>query len=102
MEMILSLLIPALSGAAGGNIIGRVAGMLNGGGMMNTVLGAVGGLGAGSILGAVGVDAASGAEAAAAATGLDPMALIGAVAGGAGGGAVLGGAGGIIKNLLGK
>ena len=71
MEMILGLLIPALSGAAGGNIVGKVAGALNGGGLMNTILGAVGGLGAGSILGSMGVDATSGAEAAEAVTSMD-------------------------------
>jgi hypothetical protein len=55
MEMILGLLIPALSGAAGGNIIGKVAGALNGGGMMNTILGAVAGGGAGgAALGGIG------------------------------------------------
>ena len=64
LEMILGLLIPALSGAAGGNIIGKVAGALNGGGLMNTVLGAIGGLGAGTVLGQLGIDPASGAEAA--------------------------------------
>ncbi len=53
MEMILGLLIPALSGAAGGNIIGRVAGALNGGGALNTILGAVGGAG-GAALGGIG------------------------------------------------
>lgn len=102
MEMILGLLIPALSGAAGGNIIGRVAGALNGGGMLNTILGAVGGLGAGSILGSLGVDAASGADAAAAVSNFDIGTLISGVIGGGAGGAALGGIGGIIKNMLNK
>jgi hypothetical protein len=102
MEMILGLLIPALSGAAGGNIIGKVAGALNGGGMMNTILGAVGSLGGGSILGAVGMDATGGAEAAAAVSNFDISTLIGAVAGGGAGGAALGGIGGVIKNMMSK
>ena len=102
MEMIRGWLIRALSGAAGGNIIGKVAGTLNGGGMMNTILGAVGGLGAGSILGAVGMDATGGAEAAAAVSNFDISTLIGAVAGGGAGGAALGGIGGVIKNMLSK
>jgi hypothetical protein len=102
MEMILGLLIPALSGAAGGNIIGKVAGALNGGGLMNTILGAVGGLGAGSILGSLGVDAAGGAEAAAAVSEFDIGTLISGIAGGGAGGAALGGIGGIIKNMMSK
>ncbi len=102
MEAILALVLPALSGAVGGNIIGKVSETLNGGGMMNTVLGAVGGLGAGSILGAVGMDPGTGAEMADAASNLDIGALVGGIAGGAGGGAVLGGAGGLIKGMLGK
>lgn len=102
MEMILGLLIPALSGAAGGNIIGRVAGALNGGGMMNTILGAVGGVGAGSILGSLGVDPASGAEAAEAVGNFDISTLISGILGGAGGGAALGGIGGIVKNIMSK
>lgn len=102
MEMILGLLIPALSGAAGGNIIGRVAGALNGGGMLNTVLGAVGGLGAGTILGSLGLDAASGADAAAAVSDFDIGTLVSGIAGGGAGGAALGGIGGVIKNMLSK
>ena len=102
MEMILGLLIPALSGAAGGNLIGRVAGALNGGNLLNTVLGAVGGLGAGSILGSMGMDAAGGAEAAEAVANFDIGTLIGAVLGGGAGGAALGGIGGIIRNMLAK
>ena len=102
MEMILGLLIPALSGAAGGNIIGRVAGALNGGGTLNTILGAVGGLGAGSIFGSLGLDAASGAEAAEAVSNFDVGTLISGVLGGGAGGAALGGIGGIVKNMLSK
>ncbi|MCF2905796.1 hypothetical protein L0666_12430 [Octadecabacter sp. CECT 8868] len=102
MEMILGLLIPALSGAAGGNIIGKVAGALNGGGMMNTILGAVGGLGAGTVLGSMGMDATGGAEAAEAVSNFDVGTLLSGVLGGAGGGAALGGVGGIIKNMMSK
>lgn len=100
MEQILALAIPLLSGAVGGNIIGRLAGSLNGGGLLNTVLGAVGGVGAGSILGALGGDVATGTEAAAAASNFDIGTLLAGVLGGAGGGAVLGGAGGFIKNMM--
>lgn len=102
MEMILGLLIPALSGAAGGNIVGKVAGALNGGGTLNTILGAVGGLGAGSILGSLGVDAASGADAAAAVSNFDIGTLLSGVVGGGAGGAALGGIGGVIKNMMTK
>lgn len=102
MEMILGLLIPALSGAAGGNVIGRVAGALNGGSTLNTILGALGGLGAGSILGSLGLDAAGGADAAAAVSNFDIGTLISAVVGGGAGGAALGGLGGVIKNMMSK
>ena len=88
LTTILGLLIPALSGAAGGNIIGKVAGALNGGGMLNTILGAIGGLGAGSILGSLGVDAASGAEAAEAVSSGGIGTLISGIIGGGAGGAV--------------
>lgn len=100
MEQIIALAIPLLSGAAGGNIIGRVAGSLNGGSMLNTILGAVGGLGAGSILGSLGVDAGSGADAAAAVSNLDIQGILTGLLGGAGGGAVLGGLGGMVKNMM--
>ena len=100
MEQIIAIVIPLLSGAAGGNIIGRLAGSLNGGGMLNTILGAVGGVGAGGLLGALGVDAASGADAAAAASNFDITTLLSAVLGGGAGGAVLGGAGGVLKNMM--
>ncbi|WP_375279310.1 hypothetical protein [Pseudooctadecabacter sp.] len=102
MEMILGLLIPALSGAAGGNITGKISETLNGGGMLNTVLGAVGGLGAGTILGQLGIDAPSGEAAVEAASNFDVTSLLGAVAGGAAGGGVLGSIGGIIKSALNK
>lgn len=102
MEMILGLLIPALSGAAGGNIIGKISGALNGGNLINTVLGAVGGVGAGTILSSLGVDAASGADAAAAVSNFDIGTLLSGIVGGGAGGAALGGIGGVIKNMLAK
>ena len=67
-----------------------------------TYLGAVGGLGAGSILGSLGVDAASGADAAAAATSGGIGTLISGILGGGAGGAALGGIGGIVKNMMSK
>ncbi|SLN29685.1 hypothetical protein [Pseudooctadecabacter jejudonensis] len=102
MEMILGLLIPALSGAAGGNITGKISETLNAGGMLNTVLGAVGGLGAGTILGQLGIDAPTGEAAAEAASNFDIGALIGAVGGGAAGGGVLASVVGVIKSAMNK
>ena len=102
MEMLLGLLIPALSGAAGGNLIGKVSEALNGGTLMNTILGAIGGVGADSVLGSLGMDAASGAEAAEAVSNFDIGALVAAVLGGGAGGAALGGIGGVIKSMMSK
>jgi len=102
MEMILGMLIPAISGAVGGNATGKISEALNGGGMLNTILGAVGGLGAGTILGQLGIDAPTAEAAAAAAGNFDITALLGAVAGGAAGGGVLGSIGGIIKSAMSK
>ena len=100
MEQILAIAIPLLSGAAGGNIIGRVASSLNGGTLMNTILGAAGGLGAGGILGMLGLDAAGGAEAAQAASNLDIGTIVSGLLAGGAGGAALGGAGGFIRNMM--
>lgn len=50
MDMV-SLLVQLLSGAAGGNIAGVVNKAKNLGPMLNTVLGALGGIGGGQVLG---------------------------------------------------
>lgn len=102
MEMILGMLIPAISGAVGGNLTGKISEALNGGGMLNTILGAAGGVGAGTILSNIGVDAPSGEAAVEAVSNFDVTTLLGAVAAGAAGGGVLGSIGGIIKSALNK
>lgn len=48
---VVSLLIQALSGAAGGNVAGAVNKAKSLGPMLNTVLGALGGIGGGQVLG---------------------------------------------------
>lgn len=70
--------------------------------MLNTILGAIGGLGAGSILGSMGIEAASGADTAAAVSNFDIGTLVAGIAGGGAGSAALGGIGGIIKNMMSK
>ncbi|PIE11026.1 MAG: hypothetical protein CSA72_05920 [Rhodobacterales bacterium] len=88
---IIPLLIQLISGAAGGNIIGMVLKQLNGGSALNTILGAVGGVGAGGLLGG-----------AAASTGLDMGSILAMVGGSAVGGGAVGGIGGLLKNMMAK
>jgi hypothetical protein len=100
----LELIIALISGAAGGNIVGRVAKNLDLGTLGNSIAGILGG-GAGSwLIGAMGgqaaLDAAAGA--AEAAGGLDIGAIISQVASGGVGGAVLMAIVGIIKGMMAK
>jgi len=91
----LMMALPYLTGALGGNIIGKILPSLNLGTLGNSIAGIVGGGLGGSILGALGVAAGP-------ATSLD----IGSLLGGAGAGAVGGGVVmfvvGLIKKALSK
>lgn len=92
---ILPLIIQLLTGAAGGNLVGKLAKKIDLGVLGNSIAGIIGGGLGGQLLGMLGVAAApSGA--------LDLNAILGSVAsGGAGGGALMAIIG-VIKSLLAK
>ncbi len=100
----LGLIIQLISGAAGGNIIGRLAKSTDMGPLLNTIIGAVGGAGGGAILGMLGLGGAmpDAAAAADAASSMDIGALLASVAGGGVGGGVLAGVIGMVKNMMSK
>ena len=89
METLLPLIIQAVSGAAGGNIIAQVLKNLDLGPVGNTIAGAIGGAGGGQLLGTL---LSSGALAG----------TIGQIAGGGIGGIVLTAIAGFIKNAMNK
>ncbi|MEE9447774.1 MAG: hypothetical protein V3V09_07415 [Arenicellales bacterium] len=96
MEALLPLIIQLISGAAGGNIIGKLFSGLSLGGSGNTIAGLIGGLGGAKIAGLAGLASMAGGG------GMDMASIIGQVAGGAGGGGALMLVAGIVKKLLGK
>jgi uncharacterized membrane protein YeaQ/YmgE (transglycosylase-associated protein family) len=91
----LMMALPYLTGAAGGNIIGKVLPSLNLGTLGNSLSGIVGGGIGGSILAAIGVDAGP-------ATSLDIGSLLGGAGAGAVGGGVVMAVVGFVKKLLAK
>lgn len=102
MEL-LPLIIQAISGLVGGNLAGMTSRLSAGGGALNSILGAVGGVAGGQLIGGM---MSGGGEAVAAATeatgGMDIGALLGDVGAGAGGGVILTAIVGIVKNMLAK
>ncbi|WP_420861513.1 hypothetical protein [Algirhabdus cladophorae] len=95
------LIIGLLSGAAGGNIVGKLSEKLNLGLIGNSLAGIVGGGAGAAILGQLGVDPAAlagGAEAG----GLDIGSIIGSVAGGGVGGGALMAVIGVVKGMMNK
>ena len=90
------LIISLISGAAGGNIVGRILKNLDLGPLGNSIAGIIGGGLGQQIIGAMG---AGGAEAAA---GLDIGSIISSVASGGVGGGVLMAIVGIIKSMMAK
>lgn len=95
------LIIGLLSGAAGGNIVGKLASNLNLGLLGNSLAGIVGGGAGAAILGQLGMDPgalAGGAEAA----GLDLGSIISSVAGGGVGGGALMAIIGVVKGMMAK
>jgi hypothetical protein len=93
---LVTMAVQALSGAAGGNVIGAVAKNLSLGGLGNTLAGALGG-GLGSallsnVLNLPGIDTAA----------VDPMAILGQVAQGGGAGAAATLLIGILRGLFSK
>jgi len=95
MESLIPLIIQLLSGAFGGNLVGKLLPKLNLGTLGNSIAGILGGGIGGSLLGALGIAAApSGA--------LDIGSIIGSIASGGVGGGVLMFIIGLIKKALSK
>lgn len=88
MEEYLPLIIQLISGAVGGNIIGKLISSLSLGTLGNSIAGILGGGIGGSVLSAIGAGGVSG--------------ILGQVLGGGVGGGVLMLVVGLIKRLLGK
>lgn len=100
MEEYLPLIIQLITGAAGGNIAGKLLSNLSLGTVGNTIAGLLGGGIGGQVLGMLGL---GGGEAVAeAASGLDLSSILGSVAGGGVGGGVLLAVVGLIKKVLNK
>ena len=95
MEGLIPLIIQLLSGAAGGNIIGKLLPKLNLGTLGNSLSGILGGGLGGYLLSMLGVDAGPNGA-------LDIGAIIGSVASGGAGGGVLMFIVGLIKKALAK
>lgn len=92
---ILPLIIQLLTGAAGGNLVGKLAKNLDLGTLWNSVAGIVGGGLGGQLLGLLGVAAAPSG-------GLDIGSILGSVASGGVGGGALMAIIGLIKSALAK
>ena len=91
----LMMALPYITGAAGGNIIGKLLPNLNLGTLGNSISGIVGGGLGGAMLGMIGVEAGP-------ATSLDIGSLLGGAGVGAAGGGVVMAIVGFIKKLLAK
>lgn len=95
MESLLPLIIQLVSGAAGGNLAGKVMPNFSLGTVINSIVGILGGGLGGQILGTLGMAAASGG-------GMDIASILGSVAGGGVGGGVLMAIIGFIKKAMAK
>ena len=93
MEGLIPLIVQLLSGAAGGNIIGKLLPKLNLGTLGNSLSGIIGGGLGGSLLGMLGMAAEPSG-------GLDLSSILGSVGSGAAGGGVLMFIVGLVKKLL--
>jgi len=91
----LMMALPYITGAAGGNIIGKILPSLNLGTLGNSISGIIGGGLGGSLLAMAGIDAGP-------ATSLDLGALLGGAGAGAAGGGVVMAVVGLIKKALAK
>jgi hypothetical protein len=95
MEDWLPIVIQLLSGAAGGNIVGKLLKNLDLGTLGNSLAGILGGGVGGQLLGMLGM--ASGGDG-----GMDLTSILGSVAGGGVGGGVLMSVIGVVKNMMNK
>ena len=92
MESLLPLIIQLVSGAAGGNLAGKLMSNLSLGTLLNSVVGILGGGIGAQILGALGMATASG--------GMDIASILGSVAGGGVGGGALMAIIGLVKKAM--
>jgi len=100
MEEYLPLILQLVTGAAGGNIAGKLMKNLSLGAVGNTIAGLVGGGLGGQVLGMLGI---GGGEAVAeAASGMDLSSILGNVAGGGVGGGIIMAVVGFIKKAMNK
>ncbi len=100
MEEYLPLIIQLVTGAAGGNIAGKLMSNLSLGTVGNTIAGLLGGGIGGQVLGMLGIG--GGEEVAAAASGMDMSSILGSVAGGGVGGGIIMAVVGLIKKAMNK
>ena len=91
----LPLIIQLLTGAVGGNVVGKLAKNLNLGTLGNSVAGIIGGGVGGQLLGMLGVDAGPSGS-------IDLVSILGSVASGGVGGGALMAIIGLIKSVLAK
>lgn len=104
MEQILAIILPLISGAAGGNVVGALAKNLSLGTLGNSLAGIVGGIGGSQLIGMLmgGGTAAAATAATTAAGGMDIGSIITQVASGGVGGGVVMAIIGVIKGMMAK
>ena len=96
MESLLPLIIQLISGAAGGNIAGKLLKNLDLGTIINSILGIIGGGLGGQILGMLGMSTGDPGA------GMDIASILGSIAGGGVGGGALMAIVGAVKNMMAK
>ena len=104
MEQILAIIIPLISGAVGGNVVGALAKNLSLGTLGNSLAGIVGGVGGSQLIGMLmgGGTAAAASAATTAAGGMDIDTILTQVASGGVGGGVLMAIVGVVKGMMAK
>lgn len=104
MEQILAIIIPLISGAVGGNVVGALAKNLSLGTLGNSLAGIVGGVGGSQLIGMLmgGGTAAAASAATTAAGGMDIGTILTHIASGGVGGGVLMAIVGVVKGMMAK
>ena len=103
MEQIIAIILPLISGAVGGNVVGALAKNLSLGTLGNSLAGIVGGVGGSQLLGLLmGGGTAAAATAATATSGMDISSILTSVASGGVGGGVVMAVIGVIKGMMAK
>ncbi|MGI9427174.1 MAG: hypothetical protein ACR2NM_00845 [Bythopirellula sp.] len=101
MAWLIPLIIQIVSGAGGGNLVGKILKNIPISKILQTVLGGVGGGLGGLLLSVLGVDPAAAGDVAEAAGGMDMGGVLGDVLGGGAGGGLLVAIVGMIKKMMG-